>query len=78
MKARVVVEVEASRYDEIASASALDLTLDEVEIRQEDGLLSCTRRVRLVEGIAQAAREQSGVDVTRPAMRLHVQTDQED
>lgn len=69
---RVILEVEPDVYE-----AALDLPfhagfVTELEIRQRDGLLSETRRVRRVEGLgSNAAKLNHGLEGIGPVILVH-------
>lgn len=77
MRAHIVIEVEPDEYDRAVASPSLAVSVDEVTIRQAGGLFERSQPVLMIEGIPLATREQFGVDVTRPAVLIHVRTDQE-
>lgn len=68
---KITIELETDRYFEAESGdlSVLLGCLPEIEVRQADGLLSCTRRITGVEALSGAVSHTLGLP-RGPAIRV--------
>lgn len=67
-----MIEVSPETFDRLASIQRIAVSLDQVELRQQGGLLASTRRVLLTESIGAATRKQHGVRDDLPALLVHM------
>lgn len=78
---KIVVEVERDVYDQVTNAwldTTLSGAIDQIEVRQQDGLLTKTFRCRYAETLGWAVAHTLGLPEGRPNLRLWLAPERED